>query len=42
VEEIAAKIPTKMIFPLLVCIWPGFFIVVLGPAIIKLMEAFGQ
>jgi len=40
VEEIAAKIPTKMIFPLLVCIWPGFFIVVLGPAIIKLMEAF--
>ncbi|MBD0787533.1 type II secretion system F family protein [Vibrio sp. Y2-5] len=42
VEEIAAKIPTKMIFPLLVCIWPGFFIVVLGPAIISLMEAFGQ
>lgn len=40
VEEIAAKIPTKMIFPLLVCIWPCFFIVVIGPAMINLMDVF--
>ncbi len=40
VEEIAAKIPTKMIFPLLVCIWPCFFVVVIGPAMINLMDVF--
>ncbi|MDE1330980.1 type II secretion system F family protein [Vibrio aestuarianus] len=39
VEEIAAKIPTKMIFPLLIFIWPCFFIVAVGPAIIKLLDA---
>lgn len=39
VEEIAAKIPTKMIFPLLMFIWPCFFIVAVGPAIIKLLDA---
>lgn len=42
VEEIAAKIPTKMIFPLLVCIWPCFFIVVIGPALINLMDVFSK
>lgn len=42
VEEIAAKIPTKMIFPLLVCIWPCFFIVVIGPALINLMNVFSK
>ncbi|WHR51157.1 type II secretion system F family protein [Vibrio furnissii] len=40
VEEIAAKIPTKMVFPMLVCIWPSFFIVVIGPAAINLMKVF--
>lgn len=40
VEEIAAKIPTKMVFPMLVCIWPGFFIVVVGPAALRLIDAF--
>lgn len=39
-EEIAAKIPTKMIFPMLLFIWPCFFIVSLGPAILTLMKAF--
>ncbi len=39
-EEIAAKIPTKMIFPMIVFIWPSFFIVVVGPAALALADAF--
>ncbi|MFH0257280.1 type II secretion system F family protein [Vibrio rumoiensis] len=39
-EEIAAKIPTQMLFPMLIFIWPCFFIVAVGPAILSLMDAF--
>ncbi|WP_299013394.1 type II secretion system F family protein [uncultured Photobacterium sp.] len=39
-EEEAAKIGTKMIFPLVTCIWPGFFAVAVGPAIIKVLDMF--
>ncbi|MFA1562044.1 type II secretion system F family protein [Aliivibrio fischeri] len=41
-EEIAAKIPTKMLFPMLLFIWPCFFIVALGPALITLSNAFSN
>lgn len=41
-EELAAKIGTKMIFPLTFCLWPGFFIVAIGPAILKVLEVFGR
>jgi len=41
-EEIAAKIGTKMIFPLVVCLFPGFFVVILGPAYLRIIEAFGH
>ena len=41
-EELAAKIGTKLIFPLIVFMFPGFFIVALGPAVIRLMSVFGQ
>ncbi|MGF1872636.1 type II secretion system F family protein [Photobacterium indicum] len=41
-EEEAAKIGTKMIFPLVTCIWPGFFTVAIGPAIIAVLEVFGS
>ncbi|CAV19594.1 type II secretion system F family protein [Vibrio sp. 10N.222.54.F12] len=40
-EEIAAKIPTKMLFPMLLFIWPCFFIVALGPGIIIVIDALG-
>ncbi|ART83653.1 hypothetical protein CBP31_14270 [Oceanisphaera profunda] len=40
-EEMAAKIGTKMIFPLVLCIWPSFFIVAIGPALIKVFQTFG-
>jgi tight adherence protein C len=39
-EEAAAKIGTKLIFPLVVCLFPSFFVVAIGPAVIKLVEAF--
>jgi tight adherence protein C len=39
-EELAAKIGTKLIFPLVFCLFPSFFIVAIGPAIVRLAEVF--
>ena len=39
-EEAAAKIGTKLIFPLVTCLFPSFFIVAIGPAVIRLIEVF--
>ena len=39
-EEKAQQVPVKVIFPLLVCILPVLFIVLLGPTAINMMEAF--
>ncbi len=41
-EEKAAKIPVKMMFPMVMFIWPCFFIVAIGPALISLMDAFAN
>ncbi|GGH50816.1 hypothetical protein GCM10010975_04010 [Comamonas phosphati] len=37
-EELAAKIPTKMLLPLVTCIFPAIMMVVLGPAIIRIVR----
>jgi len=39
-DEEAAKLATKMIFPLVLCILPSFFIIAMGPAVIKAMAVF--
>lgn len=39
-EEAARKLPVKVIFPLILCLFPALFIVIIGPGIIKIMETF--
>jgi len=39
-EEQAGKIGTKLIFPLVFCLWPAFFLVAIGPALLKVMVVF--
>jgi tight adherence protein C len=41
-EEQAAKIGTKMIFPLVTCLFPSFFIVAIGPAVLRIVSVFQQ
>jgi tight adherence protein C len=38
-EEIAARLPVKLIFPCVLFIFPSLFIVILAPALIQLFQA---
>jgi len=40
-EEHAAKVPTKMLFPLVLFIFPSIIMVVVGPAIIQIVRQIG-
>jgi tight adherence protein C len=39
-EEHAMKIPVKILFPLISCIFPTLFIILLGPAVMNIVKAF--
>lgn len=38
-QEMAAKVPVKLTIPMILCIFPVLFIVILGPAIMKVLKA---
>ncbi|HZM75931.1 MAG TPA: type II secretion system F family protein [Candidatus Limnocylindrales bacterium] len=39
-EEVARKLPVKVIFPLVLCLFPGLFVIVIGPGLINILDAF--
>ncbi|MFL6165309.1 MAG: type II secretion system F family protein [Ornithinibacter sp.] len=41
-EEQAQKVTVKILFPLLLCIFPALFIIIIGPGAIRLVETFSK
>jgi tight adherence protein C len=41
-EERAMKVPIKVLFPVLFCIFPALFVVILGPAIMRIADVFAK
>ena len=41
-EPSPSKIGVKLVFPLVFCLFPALYVVVLGPAVIKFVQVFGR
>jgi tight adherence protein C len=41
-EEKARKVPIKVLFPLIFCLFPALFIVILGPGMLRIMDTLGR
>jgi tight adherence protein C len=41
-ERTAMQIPVKILFPMIFCVMPALFVVVIGPGALRIMENFGS